>query len=460
MSTKFTSTVETVEPTKLKITIQITPEAFKEGLTKAYNKNKQYFNVQGFRKGRAPRKLIEKMYGREVFYEDAMNAILPEAYDFALDEHDLEPVYRPEIEPGPASEEAGAIFHATIYIRPVAEIEGYHGLLYPKADAEPTEEDIDAAIKQEQEKSATQESVNRPAELGDIVTIDYEGFFGDEAFEGGKGSDHPLTLGAGQFIPGFEEQLVGHIPGDDVTVTVNFPDDYHHPDYSGKEARFEVEVLDVQAKVLPAVDDEFASNVSEFDTLAEYRADLSEKIKKSKEQNLENVKRGHIMRQLTDKVTVDIPEAMYLARLDELQDEFSRYIQGQGMDMETYMRFTQLTPEALRANWRPQAEAEVKNMVTLEAVAIKEGIEISDTEFEERFTQMFAPTAPDATEEVKAAAETQAKAIIATLPPFRRKEITRSFACDKAMAFVIENAVETDEPLPEFAATSEEASAE
>jgi len=438
MNSKFTSTVEQLEPTKLKITMNISPESFREALHTAYNKNKGHFSLQGFRKGKAPRKMIEQAYGREIFYEDAFNSILPEAYEAALDEHDIEPVYRPEIEPGPASENDGAVFYATVDIRPVAEVDGYYGLTYPKGDAEPTEEEIQQALKVEQEKSATQVSVDRPAEMGDILTINFKGFFDGEPFEGGEGFDHELTLGSKQFIDTFEEQLVGHVVGDDVTVNVTFPEGYHHEAYSNKPAVFEVEILDIQGKILPEIDDDFAGNVSEFDTLAEYRESLVEIIRKNKEGNLENIKRGHLIKQLVEKATMEVPEGMYLARVDDMMDEFARSIQMQGMNLETYMRFTQATPEMLKEQWRPQAEAEVKNMLALEAVAIKENLVPTEEELKERLGKITAKEGDELTE------------ILNNMHPARRKEFERSVRCEKAMEFVIEKAVATDEPMPEI----------
>lgn len=441
MSQKFIAAVETLEATKLKITITVTPEAFRESIVKAYNKNKHHFSIQGFRKGKAPRKLIEQAYGREVFFEDAINIVLPDAYEAALDEHNIEPVYRPEIEPGPASEKEGAVFYATVYIRPEVEVDGYLGLTYHKASADATEDEIQQALESERQKNSTQASVDRPAEMGDIVTINYKGYMDGELFEGGQATDHELTLGSRQFIDTFEEQLVGHIPGDDVTVNVNFPEEYHHADYSGKPATFEVEIIDVQAKILPELDDDFAANVSEFDTLVEYRAKLAEDIKESKAQNLDNMKRGHVMKQLADKTTLDVPEAMYLARQDEMLDEFKYQIQMQGMNFEMYTRFTQASPESLKASWRPQAESDVNNMLILEGVARKESISISDEEFLEHICKITNKSGDEATE------------IITNLPPFRRKEIERSVLCQKAMDFILENAVETDEPILELDAS-------
>ena len=438
MNSNFSSTVEQLEPTKLKITMNISPECFREALHEAYTKNKGHFSLQGFRKGKAPRKMIEQAYGREVFYEEAFNILLPKAYESALDEHEIEPVYRPEIDPGPANESDGAVFYATVSIRPVAEVDGYYGLTYPKGDAEPTEEEIQLALKNEQEKSATRVSVDRPAEMGDVLTINFKGFFDGEPFEGGEGLDHELTLGSKQFIDTFEEQLVGHVVGDDVTVNVTFPKDYHHADYSGKPAVFEVEILDIQSKVLPEIDDDFAGNVSEFDTLTEYRESLAESIRKNKEANLENMKRGHIMRQLVEKATMEVPEAMYLARVDDMMDEFARNIQMQGMNVETYLRFAQVTPEALKAQWRPQAETEVKNMLVLEAIAQKENITCTDEELKERLGKLSMKEGDELTE------------IMDNMHPARRKEFERSVRCEKAMEFVIEKAVATDEPMPEI----------
>jgi len=438
MSSKFTSTVEQLEPTKLKITMNISPECFREALHAAYTKNKGYFSLQGFRKGKAPRKMIEQAYGREVFYEDAFNSILPDAYEAALDEHDIEPVYRPEIEPGPASENDGAVFYAVVDTRPEAQIDGYYGLTYPKGDTEPTEEEIQQALEIEQKKSATQVSVDRPAEMGDVLTINFKGYMDGELFEGGEGYDHELTLGSKQFIDTFEEQLVGHIVGDDVTVNVTFPEEYHHAEFTNKPAVFEVEILDIQGKVLPEIDDDFAGNVSEFDTLAEYRESLVEIIRKNKEANVENMRRGHVMKQLVEKATMEVPESMYLARLDDMMDEFSRSIQMQGMNVETYMRFTQTTPDGLKAQWRPQAEVEVKNMLVLEAIAQKENITSTEDELKERLGKITMKEGDELAE------------IMTNMHPARLKEFERSVRCEKAMEFVIEKAIATDEPFPEI----------
>jgi len=430
-----TSSMEQLENNKVKLTITVSPERFREGLSHAYNRNKHYFNIPGFRKGKAPRRMIEQMYGRDVFYDDAINHVLPDAYEAALDQLEVEPVYKPEIEPGDISEKEGAVFFATIYTRPEAEVDGYYGLTYPKGEPDATAEDIQNALRAEQEKNSRQVSVNRPAELKDVVTINFTGYIDGELFEGGAGKDHDLTLGSGQFIPGFEEQLVGHIPGDDVSVNVTFPEEYHAPEFAGKDAVFEVEILDVKANELPEIDDDFAQDVSEFDTLTEFRDDLAKKITEHKTANLENEKRNHVMRKLVEVATMEVPEAMYLARLDDMMHDFTRQIEMRGMDIENYMRFTQLTEQSLKTQWRPQAEEDVKGVLALEAVAKKEDITVTEEEFSKKLSEMLSQEGEDLDK------------IISDMHPSRRKDIERSILCEKALDFVMEKATATDEPL-------------
>lgn len=431
-----TSEMENLEANKIKLTITVSPERFREGLQHAHNRNKHYFNLPGFRKGKAPRKMIEQAYGKDVFYEEAINFVLPDAYEAALDKHEIEPVYRPDISPGDISEKEGAVFFAEVYTRPEVEISDYFGLTCPKGEIDATEDEIQNELRSQQEKNSRQVSSSRPAEMGDVVSINFKGFIDDEPFEGGEGEDFDLTLGSNQFIPGFEEQLVGCSPGDDVKVNVKFPDEYHHPDYAGKPAVFEVEVLDVQTKELPELDDDFAQDVSEFDTMAEYREDLVKRIKEHKESNLDNNKRGYLLKQLIAKVNADIPEAMYLGRLDEMMNEFRRHIQMQGMDVENYMRFTQLTPESLRISWRPQAEVDVKNSLALEAIAKKEALTISDEEFSEKIAEMLKLEGDDL------------KKFLDTMPAGRKKELERSILSEKALELVLEKADMIDGAFP------------
>lgn len=436
--------MEKLEDCKLKLTITVGSERFREGLTNAYNRTKNYFNMPGFRKGKAPRKMIEQMYGRDVFYEDALNFILPDAYEAALDKHEIEPVYRPDIEPGEMSETDGATFTAVVFVRPEVEIGDYNGLKYPNEETEATEEDIENALKAEQEKNSRQVSVSRPAEMNDVVTINFKGFMDGEPFEGGAGEDHDLTLGSGQFIPGFEEQVVGHVPGDEFNVEVTFPEDYHHADYSGKSATFEVEVLDVKANELPEIDDEFAEDVSEFDTLEEFKEDLAKKITENKEANLENNKRSHIMKKLVAISKMEVPEEMYLGRLDDMMNDFTHSIQMRGMDIESYMRFTQTSEESLKASWRKQAEIDVTGMLALEAVAKKEDITVSEEDFEKRVAEASQKEGDELQELIK------------EMHPMRRKELERSIKCEKALDLVMEKAEASDDEKFEEEVTEEE----
>jgi len=436
--------MEKMDDCKLKLTITVGSERFREGLQHAYNRTKNYFNMPGFRKGKAPRKMIEQMYGRDVFYEDALNFVLPDAYEAALDKHEIEPVYRPEIEPGEMSEKDGAIITIVTFIRPEVEIEEYNGLKYPNADSEATEEDIEKALKAEQEKNSRQVSVSRSAEMGDVVTINFKGFMDGEPFEGGAGEEHDLTLGSGQFIPGFEEQVVSHVPGDEFNVEVTFPEEYHHPDYAGKAATFEVEVLDVKANELPEIDDEFAEDVSEFDTLEEFKADLAKRITESKTANLENNRRSHIMKKLIEIAKMDVPEEMYLGRLDDMMNDFAHNIQMRGMDIESYMRFTQTSEESLKASWRKQAENDVTGMLALEAVAKKEDIAVTDEDFEKRVAEASGKEGDDLAELIK------------EMHPHRRKELERSIKCEKALDLVMEKAVASDDEQFEEELTEEQ----
>ncbi|MCL2224131.1 MAG: trigger factor [Defluviitaleaceae bacterium] len=429
------SEMEKLEGTKIKITITVSAERLREGLHHVYSRNKQYFNIPGFRKGKAPRKMIEQLYGRDVFHDDAINFILPDIYEEVLEKHEIEPVYRPDVDPGEICEKEGATFVAIVHVRPEAQVGEYAGLTYPNTSAEATEEDIENALKAEQEKNARLLSVNRPAELKDVVTINFKGFMDGEPFEGGSNEDHDLTLGSGQFIPGFEEQVVGHVPGDEFNVEVTFPEDYHAPEFAGKAATFEVEILDVKANELPEIDDEFAEDVSEFDTLAEFKDDLAKKITERNTANLDNRRRNHVLKKLAETATVEIPEEMYLGRLDDMFFEFSRSIQMRGMDVENYMRFTGTSEEFLRASWRKQAEDDVKGMLTLEAVAVKENLTVDEEDFTKRVEEA---TGKEGDELAK---------VIEEMQPLRRKELERSLLCEKALELIMEKAVASDDDV-------------
>ncbi|MCL2363195.1 MAG: trigger factor [Defluviitaleaceae bacterium] len=429
-------TQEQLEENKVKLSVNVDTEVFKQSLRMVYNKNKGYFNIPGFRKGKAPRMIIEQHYGKDVFYEDAINNVLEDAYTYALDKSGIDAVYRPDIELGTISESTGMEFFAEVFTRPTVTVDGYMGLTYPKAEVEPTEDEIQATLRNEQEKNARQVSVERAAQIDDIVNINFTGYVNDEPFEGGKGEFVDLTLGSNRFIPGFEDQLVGANVGDDVKVSVTFPEEYNHAELAGKPAIFEVEIVDVKEKQLPELDDDFAQDISEFDTLADYRADIVAKMRKNKEDNLDNNKRTHLMKLLGYLVVANIPEVMYTARLDEMLDSYRRQVEMQGMDFENYLRFAGMTEDNLRSGWQTQAKMEIDSSLALAAIAEKESITLSDEEFAAKFI------------EISGRKEDEAVKQIAEMHPRRKTDLHRSFLCDKAMDFVMENAIATDEPVP------------
>ena len=429
---RFTSEIEQKEKNKVKFTVHVSPEFFREGLNYVHNKNKGYFNIPGFRKGKAPRKIVEQIYGHDIYYEDAINYCLPDAYEYALDIHDLDPVYKPDVDTTSTSEKEGAVFSIEIEVRPDVEVSEYMGLPYPKENTDVTESDIQAALRAEQEKNARRLSVDRNAELGDVVTINFVGYMDGEPFEGGAGQNYDLHLGIGQFIPGFEDQLVGYGAGDDVTVNVTFPENYSHEKVAGKAAVFEVEILDVQKRELPELDDEFAETISEFETMEEYREDLRSKIKDYKKTNLEGTKRNYVLKRLIEASTVEVPESMYLARLDEMMDDFSMQVRMRGMDVENYMRFSDLTEESLKASWRKKAEIDVKSALALHAVALKENFTVEEEEVHAKLGEVMKLDDDDIADYAKNMSKRQIK------------ELERSILCKKALDLILENAVATE----------------
>ena len=429
---KFTSKVESVENCRVTFTVQVSPEFFREGLNHVHKRNKGYFNIPGFRKGKAPRKIIEQYYGQDVYHEEAVNHCLPEAYEHALEELSLEPVYKPDVDTGDISEKEGVVFTITIDTRPQVEIGEYIGLPYPKEDTGVADEDIEKALKAEQEKNARRVSVDRAAQLGDVVTINFLGKIDGEPFDGGSGQDTDLGLGTGQFIPGFEEQLVGYSAGDDVTVNVTFPSEYDYPELAGKDAEFDVEILDVQQKELPELDDEFAETVSEFETIDEYKENLREKIREYKETNIKTIKRNYVLKKLIEACTVDVPESMYLARLDDMMDDFAMQVKMRGMDVENYLRFSDMTEDSLKRGWRPQAERDVKSSLVLYEVALKEGMDCSEEKLREKVA------------EVTGLEGDKLESYIKKMPKRQSKELERSIMCKMALDFVLEKAVATE----------------
>ena len=340
-------------------------------------------SIPGFRKGKAPRQIIEKYYGSEIFFEDAVNIVLPDAYDKAIEEQNIEAVAQPEIDVKSISKEDGVVFAAKVAVKPDFELGEYKGVEVKKITHRTTEKEINGEIEKVRQRNARQVTVeDRAAALDDTVTIDFEGFCDGVAFDGGKGENFDLKLGSGQFIPGFEEQLVGKNTGDEVDVNVTFPEEYHAENLKGKPALFKVKINAIKAQELPELDDEFAKDISEFDTFEEYKADLTKKLK---EQNKEKAKReleDKIVETICNNTEIDIPEAMFETAVENKIREFAMQLSYQGLSIEQYAQYTGVTLDAMKAQIRPEAEKQVKTSLVLEKIAKVEGIEVTDKEVE------------------------------------------------------------------------------
>lgn len=381
--------VENLEKNMAKLTIEVTAEDLEKALNAAYQKQKKNISIPGFRKGKVPRAMVEKMYGPAVFYEDAVNSLIPQEYAKAADESGLDIVSQPEIDVVQIEKGKPFIFTAEVAVKPEVTLGEYKGLEVPKADLEVTDEEIEAELKKEQEKNARNIHVeDRAAQEGDKVTIDFEGFVDGVAFEGGAGKDYPLTLGSNTFIPGFEEQLVGVALEQPVDVNVTFPEDYQAEELKGKEAVFKCVIHKIEAKELPELDDDFAKDVSEFDTLEEYKKEIKDNIEKRKADAAKTAKENAVVDKAIENAQMDIPEAMVKTQINQMIDDFARRIQSQGLTMEQYMQFTGSTRETMQEQMRPQAMKRIQSRLVLEKVAEVENIQISDEKLDEELTKM------------------------------------------------------------------------
>ena len=381
--------VEKLEKNMAKLTIEVSAEDLDKAMEKAYQKQKSRISLPGFRKGKAPRKMIESMYGKGVFMEDAVNSLVPQEYTKALGECDLEIVSQPEInvtqmEPGKA-----LIFTADVAVKPEVTLGDYKGVEVPKSEIAVTDEEVDAEVKKEQDKNARTVAVeDRAAANGDITTIDFEGFVDGVAFEGGKGTDYALTLGSGTFIPGFEDQLVGANTGDHVEVKVTFPEEYQAKELAGKEAVFQCDVKKIETKEVPELDDEFAKDVSEFDTLAEYKEDVKKKLTEKKEKEARTAKENAAVDKAIENAQMDIPELMTKTECRQMMDDFSRRMQQQGLSMELYFQFTGQSMDKMMEDMKPQALKRIQTRLVLEKVAEAENIQPSEEEITEEIQKM------------------------------------------------------------------------
>ena len=381
--------VEKMEKNMAKLTIEVVAEDLEKAMQNAYQKAKGRISIPGFRKGKAPRKMIEQMYGKGVFLEDAVNALIPEHYSKALAECDLEIVSQPTIDITQAEPGKALIFTAEVATKPEVTLGDYKGVEVPKTEINVTDEDVDAEIKKEQEKNSRTINVeDRGAQLQDVVTIDFEGSVDGVPFDGGQATEYPLTLGSNTFIPGFEDQLVGAKVGDDVDVKVTFPEEYQAKELAGKEAVFKCAVKKIEAKELPELDDDFAKDVSEFDTLAEYKEHVKTNLVERKENEAKRAKEDAAVDKAIENAQMDIPEAMLQTQCRQMLDDFSRRMQSQGLSMDQYFQFTGMTAEKMMEDMKPQALKRIQTRLVLEKVAEVENIQPTEEEVNEEISKM------------------------------------------------------------------------
>ena len=381
--------VEKMEKNMAKLTIEVAAEDLEKAMQNAYQKAKGRISIPGFRKGKAPRKMIEQMYGKGVFLEDAVNALIPEHYSKALAECELEIVSQPTIDITQAEPGKALIFTAEVAVKPEVTLGDYKGVEVPKTEITVTDEDVEAELKKEQEKNSRTISVeDRAAQLNDIVTIDFEGSVDGVPFDGGQATEYPLTLGSNTFIPGFEEQLVGSKVGDDVDVKVTFPEEYQAKELAGKEAIFKCAVKKIEAKELPELDDDFAKDVSEFDTLAEYKEHVKTNLEDKKANEAKRAKEDAAVDKAIENAQMDIPEAMLMTQCRQMLDDFSRRMQSQGLSMDQYFQFTGMTADKMMEDMKPQALKRIQTRLVLEKVAEVENIQPTEEEVNEEISKM------------------------------------------------------------------------
>lgn len=424
MSLKSSNKVET---NRYELTVEIDGKTFEDAVNKVYKREVKKITIPGFRKGKAPRALIEKEYGAEVFYEDAMRDLYPEALESAAKEANLtlvrDKIDLDVVEAG----KNGFTFKAVVTVEPEISIDNYKGIEIKPMSLEITEEDIDVDVKRIQERNSRLVTVeDRPAENGDIAVIDFEGFLDGVAFDGGKAENYSLTLGDGQFIPGFEEQIVGHNTDEEFTINVTFPEEYQAEELAGKATEFKIKLHEIKKRELPEVNDEFVQDVSEFDNVADFRNDLKEKLQKSREEEAENDKNNQISKKLAELLVAEIPQAMYENQIDNIIGEFEMNLRAQGLDINTYMQYMGLDEAALREQYKERAENQVKVRLALKAVAEKENITVTDEEVEEEYKNV-AEAYKVEVERVKAA--------------FTAEEIASDLKAKKAIDLVRDNTV-------------------
>ena len=381
---------EVIEKNRYELQFTVDKATFDAAVSAVYRKQVKSITVPGFRKGKAPRSIIEKMYGTGVFYEDAINDLIPGAYTEAAKEANLEIVGQPEFDVV-SIDENGLVLSAKVYVKPDVEIKDYLGIEVEKTVAAVTDEDVEKEIEMVRERNSREIDVtDRAAELGDTTVLDFEGFCDGVAFEGGKGTDYALKLGSGSFIPGFEDQIVGKNIDEEFDVNVTFPEEYHAADLAGKPAVFKVKIHAITRVELPALDDDFAKDVSEFDTFAEYKADIKAKIEKRHETAADNAVEDKLVEALIEKLEADIPEAMYIAETENFVRDYDTRLRSQGLDLKTYFKYTGMNLDSLREQMRPQAERQVKARLALEKIAALENLAATEDDINGEYEAIAA----------------------------------------------------------------------
>ena len=423
--------VENMEKNIAKLTIEVSAEELEKAIQGAYLKQRNKISVPGFRKGKVPRQMIEKMYGVGIFYEDAANALIPTAYGKAYDECELDIVSQPKVEVVQLEKGKPFIFTAEVAVKPEVTLGEYKGLSVDKVSNRVTAKEIDAKLEEEQKKNARTVVVeDRAVQDGDEVVLDFEGFVDGVAFEGGKGENYPLTIGSGSFIPGFEEQLIGAEAEKEVEVNVTFPEEYHSEDLAGKAAVFKCTVHEIKAKELPELDDEFAAEVSEFDTLDAYKADIKAKIKEQKIADGNRKKEDQAVEKAVANATMEIPEAMIDTQVNQMAQDFAQRIQQQGLSMEQYFQFTGMTAESMMEELRPQAVKRIETRLVLEAIAKAENIEITDERIDEELAKMAE------------AYKMEVEKLKEFMGENEKEQMKMDLAVQDAVTFLVDNAVE------------------
>ena len=423
--------VENLEKSMAKLTIEVAADEFEAALNKAYQKSKNKINLPGFRKGKAPRAMIEKMYGAGIFVEDAANIIIPDAYESAAKESELEIVAQPEIAVEQAEKGKPFIFTATVAIKPDVTLGDYKGIEVEKKEAEVSEDEISAEIDRVRESNARMITIDdRATQDGDTVVIDFDGYVDGEQFEGGKGENYPLTIGSHSFIDNFEDQLVGKNIGDDVEVNVTFPEQYQAEELQGKPALFKVKIKEIKVKELPELDDDFAQDVSECDTLDAYKEEVKSKLVKTKEDDIKREKEDAVIEKIIENATMEIPEQMVDAQTRQMTQEFAQRLQSQGLSLEQYMQFTGLTPQKMQEELKPQALKRIQSRLVLEAVVEAEKIEATQEDIEKEIENMAKMYQMEADKLKELVGEEE------------KKQIALDMAVQKAVEFVVDAAVE------------------